>query len=162
MTDPVWLTIARKYTGQKEVAGAKHNPLILRWWTAIRAPFTDDETPWCAAFVGGVLEEAGIRSTRSARARSYEKWGVPLRSPALGAICVFSRPGSKTAGHVGFYVGEDKNHYFILGGNQGDNVNVVKIAKSRFVTARFPPGYATKVKTVIMSDKSIVVSNNES
>ena len=39
MTEPVWLRIARGYLGQREMAGRKHNPLILRWWARIRAPF---------------------------------------------------------------------------------------------------------------------------
>jgi hypothetical protein len=54
MSEPRWLAEARRHLGVREIAGRKHNPLILRWWTLIRAPFTDDETPWCAGFVGGV------------------------------------------------------------------------------------------------------------
>lgn len=80
MTEPVWLRIARGYLGQREIVGRKHNPLILRWWQRIRAPFTDDETPWCAGFVGGVLEEAGIKSSRSAAARSYELGLAPAEA----------------------------------------------------------------------------------
>lgn len=139
MSDPVWLPVARKYTGQREVAGTKHNPLILRWWTAIRAPFTNDETPWCAAFVGGVLEEAGFRSSRSAASRSYLSWGVGLKTPSRGAILVFER-GPKF-GHVGFYVGEDDIAYHVLGGNQSDAVNVTRIAKRRLLSIRWPAGH---------------------
>jgi hypothetical protein len=51
---------------------------------------------------------------------------------------VFSRKGG---GHVGFLLSEDADTYHILGGNQSDTVNVARIAKSRFVGARWPKGY---------------------
>ena len=68
---PVWLAQARKYLGQKEIPGPRHNAFVLRLWGLIRAAYRDDETPWCAGFVGGVLEEVGLRSTRSASSLSY-------------------------------------------------------------------------------------------
>ena len=136
------LDVAKKYLGTKEVKGTKHNPLILRWWTAIRAPFTDDETAWCAAYVGGVLEESGIRSTRSASARSYLKWGKPLDKPAVGCVVIFWR-GSRDgwSGHVGFVVGKDRlSRLMVLGGNQGDEVNVRAFPLERVLGYRWPDG----------------------
>jgi hypothetical protein len=48
-----------------EIKGPRHNPLILQFWKGIkRGGIKDDETPWCAAFVGAMLERAGIKSTR--------------------------------------------------------------------------------------------------
>lgn len=137
-----WLEIAKKHLGQKEYPGKPTNPLIAKWWGLIRSAITDDSSPWCAAFLGGVLEECGILSTRSARARSYEKWGRPLGAPVEGAIAVFWRgsPESKT-GHVGFVVGQDKENLQILGGNQGDAVNIRSFPKSRLVALRWPKGY---------------------
>jgi uncharacterized protein (TIGR02594 family) len=124
--EPRWLTKARGYLGQREIPGPRHNPLILKWWKAIKAQFTDDETAWCAAFVGGVLEECGIKSTRSGWARSYEKWGVALPGPAVGAVAVFSRKGG---GHVGFVVGDSPSRVSVLGGNQSDAVTIAKFPK---------------------------------
>ena len=43
-------------------------------------------------------------------------------------------------GHVGFYVGEYASAYHILGGNQGDAVNVKRFARDRFLTARWRRG----------------------
>jgi uncharacterized protein (TIGR02594 family) len=137
---PRWIDVAKQYLGTAEVKGAKHNPRILKWWAAIRAPFTDDETPWCAAFVGGVLEECGIRSSRSASARSYSGWGLPLSNPALGCVVVFWR-GSPTgwSGHVGFVVGKDAaGNLMVLGGNQGDKVTIAAFPASRVVGYRWP------------------------
>lgn len=135
--EPIWLTRARSYIGQREIAGVKNNPLILHWWVLIHAAFNDDETPWCAGFVGGVLEECGIRSSRSAAARSYLKWGRELKGPAVGAIVVFER--GPVNGHVGFVVGRDAaGNLLVLGGNQGDMVRISPFRVSRLLGYRWP------------------------
>lgn len=143
MKDPRWLAVARKYIGQKEIPGKANNPLIIQWWEAIKAPFRDDLTPWCAGFVGGVLEECGIKSTRSAAARSYLKHGVKLDKPAVGCIVVFWRGSPKGfSGHVGFVVGMDrKANLMVLGGNQGDEVNIKPFSKQRVLGYRWPGIY---------------------
>lgn len=136
----MWLETAKKYLGTREIKGSKHNPIILRWWAAIRAPFTDDEHPWCAAFVGGVLEESGIKSSRSAAARSYLKWGRSISKPIPGCIVVFWR-GSPDgwSGHVGFVVGRDQSgNLMVLGGNQADEVNIRPFPLSRVLAYRWP------------------------
>lgn len=136
----IWLDKAKTYLGLSEVPGKAHNPKILGWWKAIRATFTDDETPWCATFVGGVLEECGIRSSRSAAARSYLKWGFPLGGPAVGAVVVFWRGSPKSAaGHVGFVVGKDKaGNLMVLGGNQGDKVSIAAFSPMHALDFRWP------------------------
>ena len=135
--EPVWIEIARKYIGTKEIPGKGTQKLILKWWSLIRAPFTDDETPWCAGFVGGVLEEAQIKSTRSAWARSYLNWGTPLSKPRVGCIVIFER--GPTSGHVGFVLGQDKNgNLIVLGGNQSDMVCVKPFERSRVLGYRWP------------------------
>lgn len=156
---PRWYAEAESYMGLREIHGAQHAPAILKMWTLIRAPFTDDETPWCAAFVGACLEKSDIKSTRSPRARSYLTWGMPLKEPSIGAILVFARGG---AGHVGFYAGEDNTAYHALGGNQGDMVNITRIAKNRLLGIRWPTGESlptTGPKTVI--GKKLPTSTNE-
>lgn len=136
MAEPNWLKIARKYIGTREIKGPKHNSLILRWWQMIkRGGIKDDETPWCAAFVGGVLEEAGIQSSRFESAKSYLTWGKPLSAPVVGCVVVFDRDGG---GHVGFVVGRDAaGHLLVLGGNQGDAVNVKAFQLSRVAKGGF-------------------------
>ena len=126
MSEPRWLTRARGYIGTREIKGPKHNPLILSWWQKIKSSIRDDESPWCAAGVGGVLEEEGIVSSRKASARSYQSWGEKLHAAALGAVVVFWR-GSPTgwSGHVGFVAGRDRfGNLMVLGFNQGDECNI--------------------------------------
>lgn len=138
---PPWLAEARSHIGLTEIPGPKHHPLILQWWKAIRAPFTDDETPWCAGFVGGMLEAQGIASSRSASARSYLQWGQPLALPAAGAIAVFSRPPNPWTGHVGFVEGvTPEGHLVVLGGNQRNSVRVDPFPRDRLLGLRWPLG----------------------
>lgn len=43
--EPRWLVEARKYMGQMEIKGPRHNPLILQFWKDIkRGGIKDDET----------------------------------------------------------------------------------------------------------------------
>jgi uncharacterized protein (TIGR02594 family) len=159
---PAWLRLGLSTLGTKELPGKQTNPLILRWWTKIRAPFTDDETPWCAAFVGGLLEDCGLVSTRSAAARSYQKWGQPLDGAAVGAIAVFWRGSPQAAtGHVGIVVGRDQNNsIMILGGNQGDCVSIKPFFGSRLLGYRWPLGVPLP-KTIGITKLPLVLSDGK-
>lgn len=140
MIEPIWLRQARKYLGLKEVPGKGNNKTIIGFWQKIKQKFVTDDVPWCAGFVGAMLEEAGIRSSRSAAARSYQTWGYKLNGPAVGAIVVFWRGDiSSYQGHVGIVVGKDHNgHIMVLGGNQGDMVCVKPFGRERVLSYRWP------------------------
>jgi uncharacterized protein (TIGR02594 family) len=119
---PPWLEIAEGYIGTTEFKGIRHNPVIVNFWKLIRrSGIKDDETPWCAAFVGGCLEQAGIVSSRFESAASYLKWGDALENPLLGCVAVIGRPGGN---HVFFVAGvsPDGHRLIGLGGNQSDKV----------------------------------------
>jgi uncharacterized protein (TIGR02594 family) len=136
---PKWIAEAERHLGTTEIKGSKHTAEIVGWWKAIKlGGIKDDETPWCAAFVGACLEASGIRSTRSAAARSYCAWGRLIRYPTYGCIVVFTRAGG---GHVGFVVGQDKTgNLLVLGGNQGDAVNIKSFSRTRVLSYRWPEG----------------------
>jgi uncharacterized protein (TIGR02594 family) len=137
MSEPLWLSYARTQIGIREVKGPKHEPKILGWWKAIkRGGIKDDETPWCAAFVGGCLESVGIVSSRYESAKSYLTWGIGLTRPVVGCVAVLTRDGG---GHVGFVVGRDVHgRVLLLGGNQGNEVNVRAFDPFRIVGYRWP------------------------
>lgn len=145
----VWLTKALSYLGEREVPGTVHNSKILEWWAKIHAPFNNDETPWCAGFVGGVLEECEILSTRSAAARSYLDWGTKLTGPYVGAVVVFWRENRNgPMGHVGFVVGRDKlGNIMVLGGNQGDAVTIKPFPQYRVLGYRWPKSVVPPMMT---------------
>lgn len=146
-TDPEWLANARKFIGTREIPGVRHEPLILSWWKWIkRGGIKSDEVPWCAAFVGAMLEQCGIQSSRFESARSYEAWGIKLPKPVLGCIAVFSRNGG---GHVGFVVGKTgSGQLLILGGNQSNEVNIRAIGTDRLTSLRWPSGVAIPTEDI--------------
>lgn len=138
---PSWLDVARSYLGEREIKGPRHNSRIVRLWAAMGSHFRDDETPWCGGFLGGVLAETGFpKYPAGAAARAWLKYGRPLDRPAYGCIVVFwrGRP-SGWSGHVGFVVGRDiSGNLMVLGGNQGDEVNIKPFATNRVLGYRWP------------------------
>jgi uncharacterized protein (TIGR02594 family) len=158
-TAPRWLRTAYSFEGLRETPGPRHNATIIGWLTKLRAWWRDDETPWCGVFVAHCMQEAGLPYPRLyMRAKAWSDYGALLRPDRLapGAILVFNRAGG---GHVGFYVGEDTGHYYVLGGNQSNAVNVMKLGKSRLVASRWPRGVPVVGKPVHM--KGGMVSTNE-
>jgi len=138
---PLWLAEAEKFIGLRETPGGASNPVIVQFWKDIkRGGIKDDATPWCAAFVGAMLERSGVRSSRFESAKSYLDWGQLLALPVPGCVVVFTREGG---GHVGFAVGRDKaGNLLVLGGNQGDEVNVKAFPVSRVTGYRWPADLA--------------------
>lgn len=144
MEDTAWIADAKKYIGVKEIKGPHHNSHILKWWKDIGTSFHDDETPWCGAFVGGVLSEVGIKPPAGgASARSYLKMKVKLDKPAVGCVVIFWRGSPKGGnGHVAFVIGQDQHgNLMCLGGNQGDTVSVKPFGKDRVLGYRWPGIY---------------------
>jgi len=160
--EPVWLRRARQEIGVTEIAGRQHSKRILSYWELAKLPFRDDETPWCSGYVSAMLEDCGIKSTRSGMARSYEKWGQPCGA-IPGAVAVFWR-GSRSSGfgHVGFLTGKDQHgNLMILGGNQGDAVNIKPFSTSRLVGYRWPAGVSIGSDALVVTESDGLVSTNE-
>lgn len=156
---PRWLRLAEGYVGVREVRGPRHNPTIIRWLERLNAWWSNDEVPWCGVFCAAVMQEAGLPYPKLyMRAKAWSDYGALLRPDRLapGAILVFDRKGG---GHVGFYVGEDAGFYYVLGGNQSNAVNVMKLGKSRLVASRWPRGEPVIGKPVYMTGG--MVSTNE-
>ena len=149
MQQPPWMTVAWTELGQSEVSGTAANPRVVDYFRQVgHGAVGDDETAWCAAFVGTCLERAGFASTRSLMARSYLDWGEPAAQPACGSIAILSRGGSSSLGHVGFLVGMTDTAIYLLGGNQSDAVSVARFDRSRLLGMRMPTARATENATV--------------
>jgi len=131
---------AETLIGVKEILGSKHEKKILGFFETVGHSWVrDDETAWCAAFVGHCLEKVGLESTRKLNARSYLDWGieVPIAELKEGDIVVFSRGRNIAQGHVAFFVGFNQNKdLVVLGGNQGNMVSKQAYAKERFLGGR--------------------------
>lgn len=169
MSELSWIARARKYLGTREIPGAKHNPVIVRWWEAVKASFRDDETPWCGAFVGGVLatNTNDIRAVKNpASARAWLQLPNRLNAPAYGCVVVFWRGKPDGAnGHVGFVVGKDRHgNLMVLGGNQGDAVSIKPFSPERVLGYRWPgfqPRPASERYTLPLLESDGRVSTNE-
>lgn len=142
-----WLEIARELVGTKELPGPANNAKIMGWGNALGAKilgikYTADSVPWCGLFAAWCIKQAGFTPPPIAiRAKAWESFGVALPlnlRPPEGAIVVFTRAGG---GHVGFVVGWHSNgDVDVLGGNQGDAVNVRRFPKDRISAFRWPKG----------------------
>lgn len=132
---PRMLLEALKLYGTTEVPGKDNSPVIMAWSeeTGVKG-YNADSIPWCGLFMAVVAKRAGKPFPSTPLwALSWAKFGEAAGQPRLGDVLVFVRNGG---GHVGLYVGEDKSHYHVLGGNQSDTVNIVRIAKERLRAAR--------------------------
>lgn len=148
--EPRWLQIAYEEMrrGVRELDGALHNPRILEYHASTTLKATTDEVSWCAAFTGWCLDEAEVKGTRSAAARSYLRWGVgvsPVHIP-VGAVVVLKRGGGdqpgpevlEAPGHVGFFwCHSTPGHLVLLGGNQANEVGLATFPVHRILGVRW-------------------------
>ncbi|MFN7178384.1 TIGR02594 family protein [Hyphomonas sp.] len=137
---PRMLLEGLKTFGTLEGPGAEDHPVIMGWAKEVGVPkieqvFTADSVPWCGLWMAVIAKRAGKPVNPNALwARSWLNWGSAVAEPKLGDVLVFRR--GNTSGHVGLYVGEDDGAFHVLGGNQGDKVSIVRIARSRLLGAR--------------------------
>ena len=124
--------------GVKGTPGATHNPRVL---TYFRAPgfswVKDDETAWCAAFVNWCFWKAGLPIPGTLAARSFLTVGKRTTAPKIGDLVVLWRISKDSPyGHVGFFIKEEKDGVYILGGNQSNEVNIRLFPKSQILDYR--------------------------
>lgn len=140
-TLPRMITEARLLLGTLETPGAANNAVIMGWAQEIGGPvkeiFTADAVPWCGLFMAFVARKAGkTPPVDPLWALNWGNFGAPAGQPTLGDVLTFIRPNG---GHVGLYVGEDKEAYHIISGNVSDQVCFARIEKTRLRAARRPP-----------------------
>jgi len=143
--------LARTFIGTKEIVGRRHNPLVVQWFADVGHSWvSDDETPWCAAFVGSMLMRGGYRFTGKLNARSYadtpSNTKVKLADAQEGDIVVFERGNNGWSGHVAFFVKQTDKSILCLGGNQDNAVNEKWYRKSRLIGVYRPKPVAGMAK----------------
>jgi len=145
-----WMTEARRHIALREIPGAANNPVIMGWADRLGArvlgiKYDQDATPWCGLFAAWCVHQAGLRPPGiSIRAKAWADWGDDVGTvatrPPLGSVAVFGRDGG---GHVGFVESVNRDGSLnILGGNQGDAVNVRRFPRARLIALRWPKGVA--------------------
>lgn len=142
-TELPWITEGRKVYGLHEV----NDKAKLSAWLRSDGKFLGDpqKLPWCGDFVETAIKNSlktepfkGALAQNPYYARNWAEFGVQTL-PVYGAIVVFVREGG---GHVGFLVGEDSTRWYVFGGNQGNTVSIVAMAKSRAIAFRWPSTFA--------------------
>jgi uncharacterized protein (TIGR02594 family) len=136
---PRLLLAALATYGVKEWPGAANNPTILSWAheTGLAGVYQHDATAWCGLWMAVVCVRSGWEPIKDPLwARNWARWQRPADQPSLGDVLVFERAGG--GGHVGVYVGEDGAAFHVLGGNQSDQVNIMRIVRARLIAARRP------------------------
>lgn len=127
---------AQRELGTKEIPGTGNNPRIVAYHESTRIGASDDSVPWCSSFVNWCVERAGYAGTGSPAARSWLNWGKELKKPTEGCVVVLRRGTQSWQGHVGFYVREDEDLVYLLGGNQGNSVSIKGFPKDKVLGFR--------------------------
>jgi uncharacterized protein (TIGR02594 family) len=158
---PRHLLKAVELYGVTETVGTKHNPVIMGWAKEVNLEktYTADEIPWCGLYMAVVMQRAGRPIVdKPLWALNWNNFGVRVTNPMLGDVLTFTRNGG---GHVGLYVGEDATAYHVLGGNQGNQVSVTRIAKSRLSQARRPEynSQPTNIRTIQLASNGALSTN---
>lgn len=135
------LEIAFTQYGVYEYAEGQ-NPEVMKFFHEIGQTWVqDDETAWCSAFVNWCCMKAGLPYTKKLNARSWLEIGEPIlppiERPRLGDIVIFWRIAKDSEyGHVAFYINQDKDYVYVLGGNQSNQVNVSRYPVSQLLEYR--------------------------
>lgn len=160
---PRILVAALAEYGLKEVPGAGNNPKILAWsqevGSSVGIDYSKDSIPWCGLFIGVCAVRAGYKPPAiCVRAKAWLDFGFKPARAMLADVVVLTRKGG---GHVGLYVGETPcgDYYYLLGGNQADEVNIRKFPVSRVAGVRRCPwrvGQPLNIRPVIIDGGGIV------
>ena len=128
------LNIALSQYGIKEIRGEAHNPEVIKYFneSGFDGEKLGDETAWCSAFVNWCAREAGLEHTGKLNARSWLTVGKVTTNPQPGDVVVLWRSSVDSwKGHVGFFIKETEDQVYMLGGNQGNQVQIAPYAKNR-------------------------------
>lgn len=160
-SEPTWYSQAKKDIGFRETGTNRGIEHFIR---DAKAGSLGD--PWCAICVNAWLERGGVRGTRSAMARSFERDPnfIKLSGPALGAVVTMWRnsPGSGL-GHVFLYDGESSKGVRGIGGNESDMVKRSFHDRGRVVGYYWPKAVVPlpKVGKIMVADDGSVINTKE-
>lgn len=130
---------ASSFIGLQEIKGSEDNPIIVSMFKDIGHSWVkDDETAWCSCFVNYIAKQCNASMSGKLNARSWLNVGEEVKYPIPGDVVVFWRE-SKTSwkGHVGIFAGYNKaGNIFVLGGNQGNEVNITLYNSERLLGFR--------------------------
>ena len=138
--------LAQRFVGIAEVPGQVNNPHIVAMLRLDQSWPGADEVPWCSAFVNYIAWLLRLPRSKSLGARSWLNVGVPIsvETAEAGFDVAILRRGASTVGadvldapgHVGFFAGLAPSRVLLLGGNQGDEVNITAFSVDKVLGVR--------------------------
>ena len=158
-----WITEAKTALGRNE---ARDRTWLMDWLKRDGRSLGDPaKNPGCGDFVETCIRMAlpeepllGALGSNPYWARNWLLYGQAVQ-PIIGAVLIFER---SSGGHVGFAVGQDDTHFFVLGGNQSDAVTIARIAKSRLLGARWPATFPPRPQRLpTMKPGEFLTTTNE-
>lgn len=164
---PRMVAEALKLYGMKEVPGEGDNPEIvaLAKEIGLEGFYKHDAMAWCGLFMAAIAKRAGKALPEGEpvlllRALHWRAFGTEVANDEamFGDALIFTRKGG---GHVGIYVGETKYSFFVLGGNEADQVNIIRMGAERLVAVRRPRYRLTptQVRKVVLAADGTLSTN---
>jgi len=133
---PSFVKSALKEVDVKEIVGSGQESRVLEYQATTAGKYSEDETPWCGAFVSWVFTTTKIRHGLKTpeRAKDWINFGSPTSNPVVGSVAIKSRVGG---GHVCIVVGKDLNgNLLCVGGNQNNMVSISTYKRDVFESFR--------------------------
>jgi uncharacterized protein (TIGR02594 family) len=163
---PASLKEALSHYGLLECIGKNSNPDIMKWAKEVGVSgwYPDDSVAWCGLFMGICQKRAGFPyNSQLLSALAWAKWGdhIDNDKAELGDTLIFIRSGG---GHVAFYIGEGKDNFLVLGGNQGNAVGFEWVSKTRLFAVRrahWKISQPANIRKILLSDSGAVLAHNE-
>ena len=124
------------YYGLEEVPGVEANPIILGFFKNIGQEWVQsDETAWCSAFMNSCAKDLDLPYSGKLDARSWLEVGTPFLPNLTDLLYTFPDNSilvhwrvsrGDWRGHVSVPIRAElnKNRIWVLGGNQGNMVNI--------------------------------------
>lgn len=136
MTD-ILLEMLKDY-GMSEVSGTASNPDIIAMGKDLGFDIADDsETAWCSLAMNYYAKKCGYEYTGKLDARSWLKMPIVVLKPSLGDVVVLWRESPDSwKGHVGLFIRWDAKNIWMLGGNQGNSLNISTYPRERVIGFR--------------------------
>ena len=132
--------IAQRFVGVHEIKGVQSNAHVLAMLRLDGDWPQGDDVPWCSAFVNYVAWLLRLPRSKSLAARSWLGVGRPVALADCRAdsdvVILWRGDRDGPYGHVGFYASHSLDTVEILGGNQGDEVNVSRYPVERLLGCR--------------------------
>jgi len=161
-----WMDWALGELGQREAQSpaattrAASNPRILEYFAACGDNVSAEDVAWCAAFVSWVLQRHQVVDLGQAAApgnagskffggpgstfgsapqpqwRAGDAW--PPTAVASGDVVTLAQAARGVVDHVGFYMGSNATHVWVLSGNFSNRVGIDSFPMGQIVEIRRP------------------------